>query len=158
MFRHSIGLSQPGRTGNRKASRTVETAWRTESDSGHHPSVQKSHLRVIVVLRDVMRTGSRALDQSSPLILERCGKPACGWPRTCKGAMSRALAPVSVGLHTIETGAARLAQCQAPWAFASIHRRCKSPKTRLYGGTSEMMSLPASDPRSMQDRTSGDVL
>lgn len=98
-----------------------------------------------VVLRDVMRTGIRALDHSSPLILERCGNPASGWPGTRKGAMSRALVPVSVGFHTIETGAARLAQCQTPWAFASIHRRCKSPKIRLYGGTSGTMSPPASD-------------
>jgi hypothetical protein len=43
-------------------------------------------------------------------------------------------APVSVGLRTIETGAAILAQRQGPWAFRLTHGRHKSRETRLFGG------------------------
>ena len=46
----------------------------------------------------------------------------------------RRLPPVSVGLRTIETGGANLAQRQALSAFASNALRCKSPEMRLFGG------------------------
>jgi hypothetical protein len=74
-------------------------------------------------------------------------------------SIARASVPVSVGRSTIETGVARLAQCQDPRDFASIHPRCKSLQIRLHGGLIvTTMSSPTSDPRSLQQRSSRDVM
>lgn len=70
----------------------------------------------------------------------------------------RTSSPVSVGLCTIETGVTELAQCQAPWDFASTRPRCKSPQNRLYGSDIvTTMASPASDLRWLQQRSSRDV-
>jgi hypothetical protein len=61
--------------------------------------------------------------------------------------------PVSVGLRTIETGVARLAQCQAPCAFAPNRLRCKSPQIRLFGGS---IAKRCRRPRLIRDRRNGE--
>ena len=75
-----------------------------------------------------------------------------------KSATSCPRAPVSVGLRTIETGDNILAQRQSPRASRRLCVDAKVPKSASTAATSRTMSPPASDPRSMQRRSSRDVM
>ena len=147
MLSEATRIAQPGRTGTREAPlRTVKAARRSLSAGP-----------VTVVMRDVMRTAIRELEPSSREVVERCGDLSSGSSSARKGATSRSLAPVSVEPCTIETGAAILAQRQSPWASRQFSVDAKVQKSASSAATSRTMSPPASDPRSMQRRSSRDV-
>jgi len=62
--------------------------------------------------------------------------------------------PVSMGLRTIETGGAKLAQRQNPRAFPPNDLRYKSPKSAFGAARSSRLRPQAPDPRAMQRRLS----
>ena len=127
MLLHQI--SQPGWTGNLKAPlRTVKVACRTTSSVG-----SIGHLLMAIPLRDVMlRLFSPSIrvprieDQRAEAAVILIDRLAFLRAASCISS------PVSVAILAIETGIARLAQCQSPRAFAPNELRCKSRQNRLY--------------------------
>jgi hypothetical protein len=115
------------------------------------------HFRVTAVMHDSMRSAVLKLETSRVSITQRSEAfPAPS--STDKSAKSCPRAPVSVGLRTIETGDNILAQRQSPRASRRLCVDAKVPKSASTAATSRTMSPPASDPRSMQRRSSRGVM
>ena len=115
------------------------------------------HVGVAAVMHDSLRSAVLRFENSSLSIANAAG--AFPTPSsTAKSAMSCPRAPVSVGLRTIETGDNILAQRQSPRASRRFCVDAKVLKSASTAATSRTMSPPASDPRSMQRRSSRDVM
>ena len=103
------------------------------------------NLGVLRIVKSAQRTGS-SVDpigrRSVVVILRSVGS-------SLRSSTLRFPPPVSMALRTIETGGAKLAQRQSPWAFAATRRRCKSPEIRLCGHP-VLRLRPAADPRSLR--------
>ena len=148
-------MSPPGWTGNLKASlRTVKAARRTLSVGSFGHPVMASF--VYDVLHRVLRFPIRV----PRIVRQEPGAAVTFFDRLARSrASSCTVSPVSVGDNAIETGVARLAQCQSPRRFAPNDLRCKSRQNRLYCERHHQRCRSrTSDPRSMQRRASGDVM
>lgn len=115
------------------------------------------HVGVTAVMHDSLRSAGLRFENSSLSIANAAGAFPTPLSAT-KSATSCPRAPVSVGLRTIETGDNILAQRQSPRASHQLCVDAKVPKSASTAATSGTMSLPASDPRSMQRRSSRGVM
>jgi hypothetical protein len=95
----------------------------------------------------IVKAAQRTLSSVDPIGRRSAVASSRNPSSLCGSSTSRASPPVSVGLRTIETGGANLAQCQTPRALQRFNSRCKSPETRVCGRPT-MTIRPTSDPRS----------
>ena len=130
LFRMPINrFSQPGSTGKIKAPlRTVKVACRTMWSVG-----SIGHLVMAIPLHDVMLRLFRSSIRVPRIEDQRAAAAVILIDHLALlRAASCTFSPVSVVVLAIETGVARLAQCQSPRSFAPNELRCKSRQNRLY--------------------------
>ena len=105
----------------------------------------------------IVKAAQRTLSSVDPIGCRSAvasSRKASSAPRS---SMLREMSPVSVGLRTIETGGAKLAQRQSPRALQRFNVDAKVHKPASKASISGGKSRPAPDPRSLQRRSSRGV-